>query len=235
MSTSDQVTVAEADAIFASAEPRSYTTFEVEDILDPFDSLLSLEDTFYAEGHALGVADGSRAGRIEGRLFGLEKGFDKFVEIGQLHGRAQVWQSRVAAQAAGKAAGGGKGGAMTVEMKGGERLKKHVERLSELTDPQSLETRNDDEAVQEAEERLAGGRAKFTLISRIVGEGDGEVGVMLSAVGGASKGDREGSELEVEVGKDGRARQAKGKKGAGEMEDFVGLPMPSKRGGTESR
>ncbi len=62
---------------------------------DPFDSLLSLEDKFYDEGHQLGIADGSRAGRIEGRVFGLEKGFEKYVAMGRLHGRSAVWSGRL--------------------------------------------------------------------------------------------------------------------------------------------
>lgn len=66
--------------------------------VDPFDSLLSLEDQYYSEGYELGVADGSRAGRIEGRVFGLEKGFEKFVAMGKLHGRAVVWNARSTAQ-----------------------------------------------------------------------------------------------------------------------------------------
>ncbi|KAI9879555.1 MAG: hypothetical protein M1830_008182 [Pleopsidium flavum] len=62
---------------------------------DPFDSVLNLEDKFYDEGYQLGVADGSHAGRIEGRVFGLEKGFEKYVGMGQMHGRSAVWAGRL--------------------------------------------------------------------------------------------------------------------------------------------
>lgn len=62
---------------------------------DPFDGVLDLEETYYQEGYDLGVADGSRAGRIEGRVFGIEKGFEKFAAMGMLHGRAAVWASRL--------------------------------------------------------------------------------------------------------------------------------------------
>lgn len=62
---------------------------------DPFDSVLDLEETYYQEGYDLGVADGSRAGRIEGRVFGIEKGFEKFAAMGMLQGRAAVWASRL--------------------------------------------------------------------------------------------------------------------------------------------
>ncbi len=63
---------------------------------DPFDSLLTLEDTFYDEGYKLGVADGSLAGRIEGRVFGLEKGFEKYLSMGILQGRSAVLAGRLA-------------------------------------------------------------------------------------------------------------------------------------------
>lgn len=62
---------------------------------DPFDSVLDLEETYYQEGYDLGVADGSRAGRTEGRVFGIEKGFEKFTAMGMLYGRAAVWASRL--------------------------------------------------------------------------------------------------------------------------------------------
>lgn len=62
---------------------------------DPFDGLLDLEERYYQEGYALGVADGSKAGRIEGRVFGLEKGFEKFAAMGALHGKAALWAARL--------------------------------------------------------------------------------------------------------------------------------------------
>lgn len=62
---------------------------------DLFDSLLNLEETFYNEGYAAGVVDGERAGLVEGRIFGLEKGFEKYVRMGRLHGKAVVWAGRL--------------------------------------------------------------------------------------------------------------------------------------------
>lgn len=62
---------------------------------DLFDGLLDLEETFYNEGYDQGMADGKRAGLIEGRFFGLERGFQKYAAMGQLHGRAVVWSARL--------------------------------------------------------------------------------------------------------------------------------------------
>lgn len=61
----------------------------------PLDELFELENTFYKEGYDLGTQDGNRAGRIEGRLFGLEKGFEKYVAMGRLHGRSVIWSGRL--------------------------------------------------------------------------------------------------------------------------------------------
>lgn len=63
--------------------------------MDPFDSLFSLEETFYKEGYELGLADGKRAGLIEGRLTGLERGFEKFTQMGRLHGKCVIWAGRL--------------------------------------------------------------------------------------------------------------------------------------------
>lgn len=62
---------------------------------DPFEGLLELENNFYREGYDLGVADGKRAGLIEGRVFGLEKGFDKYASMGRLNGKAVIWAGRL--------------------------------------------------------------------------------------------------------------------------------------------
>lgn len=62
---------------------------------DLLSSILDLEGTFYNEGYESGVADGKRAGLIEGRAFGLEKGFQKHLAMGQLYGRAVVWSGRL--------------------------------------------------------------------------------------------------------------------------------------------
>lgn len=62
---------------------------------DPFEGLLELENTFYREGYELGVKDGKRAGLVEGRTFGLEKGFEKYASMGRLNGKAVIWAGRL--------------------------------------------------------------------------------------------------------------------------------------------
>ena len=46
---------------------------------DLFDEILSLEEKFYDEGFQLGSIDGAKAGKIEGRAFVVEKGFEKYI------------------------------------------------------------------------------------------------------------------------------------------------------------
>ncbi|QIW98201.1 hypothetical protein AMS68_003719 [Peltaster fructicola] len=58
--------------------------------MDPLQNLVNLEEQYFAEGHALGIEDGAKAGRAEGRQFGMEKGFEKFAELGRLNGRSAV-------------------------------------------------------------------------------------------------------------------------------------------------
>lgn len=161
---------------------------------DPFDSLLNLEDQYHAEGHALGVADGTRSGRIEGRTFGLEKGFEKFVEMGKLGGRGAVWSARLP--------GGKDSSELEVPaLSGSERLRKHIEKLNNLTDAETLPTQNDEQSVNDFDDLLRDAKAKATLIAKVVGE--------------------DGSRHNASETGTGSAGQSK-KAGTGEMEDFTG-------------
>ncbi|KAK5112182.1 hypothetical protein LTR85_011615 [Meristemomyces frigidus] len=225
---------------------------------DIFDPLLSLEDQYYTEGHTLGVADGSRSGRIEGRLFGLEKGFDKAMAMGKLHGRAQVWSARLPPpprpnQSAvdgerGRDDGDGDGDGANYarelalpQLSNSNRLRKHIDRLRELTDPQSLETQNTEDAVNEFDERLAGANSKATLIAKIVGSSSPKSSTKVSPSNRGPKSSAEaaagtvdaseGNEVEMVSGARPASRKAErngggsGGKQTGEMEDFMGLPQ----------
>ncbi|KAK4575398.1 hypothetical protein LTR86_001252 [Recurvomyces mirabilis] len=261
--------------------PRDNKNPTTNDNDDPFAPLLSLEQDYYTEGYSLGLTDGIGSGRIEGRLFGLEKGFDKFVQMGRLAARAAVWDARsppgsgaaasvpapapafahdidIHVEADGRDANAVGDGISVPMLSGSDRLRRHIDRLLELTDPESLETKNTEDAVNECDERLAGAKAKFTLISRIVGEGDVEGGGDGSgqrgggdgvAVGGARMArtgggreegledeSKEGAEVEITAPRNGKSRgsgkagvaRVGGGKGKGEMEDFGGLLLVKK-------
>ncbi|KAL8930226.1 MAG: hypothetical protein Q9208_000843 [Pyrenodesmia sp. 3 TL-2023] len=158
---------------------------------DPLNSLFELEDTFYQEGHELGVEDGSRAGRIEGRLFGLEKAFEKYVAMGKLHGHSVIWAGRMSSPSQ-------KSSDLEVESSDGasktgsseqashlpgattsdpmatiphnSRLEKHIRTLYALTEPASLATDNTEEAVSDFDDRLRRAEGKVKIIAKAVGD-----------------------------------------------------------------
>ncbi len=158
---------------------------------DPFDELLGLEEQFYQEGYQLGVADREKAGRIEGRAFGLEKGFEKYVEAGRLHGRSLIWAARLPGlQSGGQSNGSESANSSGLEAKSSmgtvehepnsnlrlgnlpdnPRLEKHVKVLYALTEPVSLSTENTDDAVSDFDDRLKRAQGKIKIIERLTGE-----------------------------------------------------------------
>lgn len=151
------------------------------------DSLLDLEEKFYKEGYDLGVADGIQAGYTEGSVFAVEKGFEKFFEIGRLYGKALVWAQRLADTDPSKnpklgdeprdspnefddvSLGPAACEAM-LSLPKSSRLAKNLYTLLELVDPASLVMENTEDAVSDAEERLKGALIKAKLIQRVLGE-----------------------------------------------------------------
>jgi hypothetical protein len=179
---------------------------------DPFDTLLSLESQYHAEGRALGISEGSLSGRVEGRVFGLEKSFEKFIELGRLGGRAAVWNARLPGNATSPTSMEvGKeepelGRLGVLPGSGSERLVRHVRRMAELTDADDVSRENSEEGVQDFDDRLREARAKAVLVERLIGEGKESGG----AGGGAAAVKRAGVKSNA-VKSD-------------EMEDFGGLP-----------
>ncbi|KAF2663965.1 DUF1715-domain-containing protein [Microthyrium microscopicum] len=151
---------------------------------DIFDAALNLEDTSYTEGYELGVADGSRAGRIEGRAFGLEKGFEKFLQLGRLHGRASVWAARLPPSSIPTSQNKSDVLDATEKPESEEqsvipalpnnpRLRKHVATLVGLTEPGRVTTQNTEEEVAEMDEVLRRAASKVKVVEKIVGETGG--------------------------------------------------------------
>ncbi|OJJ49537.1 hypothetical protein ASPZODRAFT_128016 [Penicilliopsis zonata CBS 506.65] len=155
---------------------------------DLLDGLLDLEEDFYQEGYDLGAADGAQAGYTEGSVFGVEKGFEKFVELGRLYGKALVWTQRLAdstrkeksSTSQQPESGTSDVGDLVLDpstcesMSGlpqsSSRLAKNLALLLELVDPASLGMENTEEAVNDADERFKGAVIKAKLIQRVLGE-----------------------------------------------------------------
>ena len=149
---------------------------------DPLDSLLDLEEDYYREGYLLGETDGAHAGYVEGKLFGIEKGYEKALEMGRMHGRALVWKYRLGLSVTNSSEpteiSTSDAGISEViravdglpKLPDNSRLIAHVDQLLFLTDPRNYSDGNDDDSVADFDERLKKATAKTKIISRIVGE-----------------------------------------------------------------
>jgi hypothetical protein len=158
-----------------------------------FDEVLGLEEQFYHDGFRQGLADGVKAGQIEGRTFGLEKGFEKYVESGRLYGKSLVWANRMPGfqnsfankdrQRAGLAfnmASNSKDEEKILDpvlpsLPNNQRLSKHLKVMHALSESESLSTENTEEAVSDFDDRLKRAEGKTKIIERMVGEGREEV------------------------------------------------------------
>jgi hypothetical protein len=177
---------------------------------DPFDSLLTLEDTLYTSAYDQGVADGARAGRVEGRIFGLEKGFEKFAELGELHGRSVVWGGRISAFAS--ASSGSSSENKLPDLPSNSRMHNNVSLLHSLTDLETFSIENTEEAVADFDDRFKRAGAKAKVIERIVGESPSANAKSPDGSSGP------GRNVRLEGDK-------KGKKGDDSIEDFMGSKL----------
>ncbi|KAF2272723.1 uncharacterized protein EI97DRAFT_385122 [Westerdykella ornata] len=207
-----------------------------EDPNDPFDTLLTLEDTLYTSAYAQGIRDGARAGRIEGRIFGLEKGFEKFASLGVLHGRASVWGARLPKASSSSTSPGVKEQPTDGESETARnlqiedqddtikpvlpliespntRLHRNVHLLYHLTDPLTFDTSNTEDAVADFDDRFKRASAKAKIIERSIGEH-----IIPTEDGGGDDSPKKGLKRPVRMTKEGGGRG----RDADNMEDFAG-------------
>ncbi|KAJ5909031.1 hypothetical protein N7495_001713 [Penicillium taxi] len=171
------------------------------------DRLLDLEEQFYQEGYELGVADGTEAGYTEGSVFAVEQGFEKFVEIGRLYGKALVWAQRLADSKSSEtveqplAQAGNSDLSLDPSICNGmprlsahsARLTKNLATLMELVDPASMDMSNTEDAVNDIDERLKGAAVKAKLVQRAMGESEESLGALSLAKDVSKSGDGTGS------------------------------------------
>ncbi|KAL8953222.1 MAG: hypothetical protein Q9222_000921 [Ikaeria aurantiellina] len=169
--------------------------------IDPFDALFELENIFYKEGYDLGAQDGRRKGLVEGRLFGLEKSFEKYAAMGKLHGRSIIWFGRLsqpekefqptsmddddeASISAEKlySAPQDTRHECLPQLQHNPRLEKHIRTLCALTEPASLSTDNSEDAVSDFDDRLRRAEGKVKIVEKLIG-GDSSEGGFLNAHG----------------------------------------------------
>lgn len=188
---------------------------------DPFDDLLTLEDTLYTTAHSQGLADGARAGRIEGRIFGLEKGFEKFASLGELHGRGAVWGSRLPAPNPASASTSSPESpnqpsvTTTTQLPAIQnptsRLQSNISLLYHLTDPPTFSTSNTEADVADFDDRVKRAGAKAKVIERIIGE---------SSTFASTNKDATSTERNIRLSSS--APKKASAKGSDNMEDFMG-------------
>ncbi|KAL4914190.1 hypothetical protein BDW62DRAFT_147198 [Aspergillus aurantiobrunneus] len=173
------------------------------------ESLLDLEEDFYKEGFDLGAVDGADAGYTEGSVFAVEKGFEKFIELGKLYGKALVWAQRLTemkqnsheallnSESMGETK---KENSLTpsacnkmAKFPHSSRLAKNLDTLLELVDPASLPMQNTEDAVTDVDERLKGAVIKTKLIQRAFREHDDILDTRPDARSGQASGDGTGS------------------------------------------
>ncbi|KAI4641215.1 hypothetical protein J4E93_008094 [Alternaria ventricosa] len=197
---------------------------------DPFDALLTLEDTLYTTAYNLGVSDGAHAGRIEGRIFGLEKGFEKFASLGELHGRSVVWGSRLPGLTSNSTPTSKheeEESKSLPSLPNNSRLLNNTTLLHSLTDPLTFDTANTEEGVADFDDRFKRAGAKAKVIERIVGEADArnrEADSHTSAKSpDGSRSPARGKTGPVRV--TGQSKAGGAKKGDDSIEDFAGSKL----------
>ena len=127
---------------------------------DPLDDVLDLEERFYQEGYQQGFQDGERAGLLEGRSFGMLKGYEKFLESGRLASKAIVWASRLPQSSS---------NCTLPPLSENTRLQKNINTLYALVEPETLSTGNTDEAVQDFDDRVKRALGKAKIVERMAG------------------------------------------------------------------
>lgn len=165
---------------------------------DPFDAILGLEDVFYRDGYRLGKSDGEQIGLLEGRGFGIEKGFTRFLEMGIAHGHASTWAGRLSdedIQNVCRMQGSQAVDAQDrlIALPRNARLVSHIQTLYAITEVESVSTKNEEIAIADFDARLKRAKGKMKVIEKIIGESkssplpDGNADAMAGS--SAQKGD----------------------------------------------
>lgn len=165
---------------------------------DLLDDLFDLEEKFYDEGYELGTRDGAKAGYNEGTVFAVEKGFEKFQEMGRLYGKGIIWAKRLpgehglllsetTAEPTGDddnqttrssrsltdstaPSAGKRDGLKLPNLPENSRLEKHLTAFLSLVDPTTLSMENTEDDVADFDDRLKKAQAKARIIEKIIGE-----------------------------------------------------------------
>lgn len=113
-----------------------------------FDDALNLEESYQQVGQADGTRDGHKQGLIEGRVYGSEVSYERFLQVGKLYGRVTIWKMRYAHDA---------------------RVMRQIEKVEELLE--RIPRHNEHTAEgQDYESLLAAAVGKMRVVCSLCGE-----------------------------------------------------------------
>lgn len=111
------------------------------------EDVLLLEDEFYKKGYQEGQDESAREQYLEGKVYGLQTGFQRFLVIGYMRGLLDEWNQD-----------------------SNKLTQTHLAQLEKYIG--SISMSNDDAAVQDYEKALTLARNKVRVISAITKSGD---------------------------------------------------------------
>lgn len=115
------------------------------------DDVLNLEDEYYKEGYKEGQEHSTKQQYVEGKEYGYQTGFQRFLVVGYIQGLVEHWQLNLASY-----------GPNT------KSLESHLSQLAELV--QSIPTNNGDSEVEVYEKQLSKARNKLRVVAMLAKE-----------------------------------------------------------------
>lgn len=126
---------------------------------DIFEGAISLESDSYDKGYNDGVLDGERSGIAEGKHYGIQTAFQRYLSLGILQARYDLWNninnSSTSIQDEDDS-----------QKKLGTKVAKHLTQLKACVE--DLPLTNSDQEVEHVTKSLAKGKAKAKVISSLM-------------------------------------------------------------------
>lgn len=121
----------------------------MEDINIDTDEILNLEQKYYQQGYEDGVAQSTKEQLFEGKEYGYQTGFQRFLIVGYIQGLVEYWKKNI-------------------DKYDNKSLASHLEQLNKLV--VDIPTENGDEQVEEYEKRINKARNKLRVIASLTKE-----------------------------------------------------------------
>lgn len=114
-----------------------------------FDNILNLEEAYYNEGFIEGQQESTRKQFLEGKEYGYQTGFQRFLIIGYITGLIDVWEKNI-------------------DQYEQKSLKNHLDQLKVILE--GIKLTNHDEDVEKYEKSLIKLRNKIRIITNLIKE-----------------------------------------------------------------